>query len=157
MRAPPHTGATANAGPPHTRPDTPAVPEPAPGPMPQACETTEEGCQVGGGGFGFGDLFGIPGMIVNAITSFLGMLIEQIMKPVREFLADTLLATPDVTQHADVRRLWTAMLGITAGIYVVFVTAGGITVMGYETFQTRYTLQQVAPRLLLGMIASATS
>ncbi len=112
---------------------------------------------MGGGGFGFGDLFDIPGMIVNAITSFLGMLIEQIMKPVREFLADTLLATPDVTQHADVRRLWTAMLGITAGIYVVFVTAGGITVMGYETFQTRYTLQQVAPRLLLGMIASATS
>ncbi|WP_267244530.1 hypothetical protein [Streptomyces sp. PR69] len=125
--------------------------------MPQACETTEEGCQESGGGFGFGDLFDIPGMIVNAITSFLGMLIEQIMKPVREFLADTLLATPDVTQHADVRRLWTAILGITAGIYVVFVTAGGITIMGYETFQTRYTLQQVAPRLLLGMIASATS
>ncbi|MBT2418082.1 hypothetical protein J7F01_08510 [Streptomyces sp. ISL-22] len=96
-------------------------------------------------------------MIVNAITSFLGMLIEQIMKPVREFLADTLLATPDVTKHADIKRLWTAMLGITAGIYVLFVTAGGITVMGYETVQTRYALQQIAPRLLLGFIAAATS
>ncbi|MGH1555525.1 hypothetical protein ACRAWF_38065 [Streptomyces sp. L7] len=72
-------------------------------------------------------------MIVNAITSFLGLLIEQIMKPIREFLADTLLATPDVTQHADIKRLWTSTLGITAGIYVLFVTAGGITVMGYET------------------------
>ncbi|MFE7276828.1 hypothetical protein [Streptomyces sp. NPDC057623] len=96
-------------------------------------------------------------MIVNAITSFLGLLIEQIMKPVREFLADTLLATPDVTKHADIKRLWTAMLGITAGIYVLFVTAGGITVMGYETVQTRYALQQIAPRLLLGFIAAATS
>ncbi|MCX4458230.1 hypothetical protein OG585_37520 [Streptomyces sp. NBC_01340] len=96
-------------------------------------------------------------MIVNAITSFLGMLIEQIMKPVREFLADTLLATPDVTQHADIKRLWTVMLGITAGIYVLFVTAGGITVMGYETVQTRYALKQIAPRLLLGMVAAATS
>ncbi|MGW3956989.1 hypothetical protein ACWEKM_40245 [Streptomyces sp. NPDC004752] len=96
-------------------------------------------------------------MIVNAITSFLGMLIEQIMKPVREFLADTLLATPDVTRHADIKRLWTAMLGITAGIYVLFVTAGGITVMGYETVQTRYALQQIAPRLLVGMVAAATS
>ncbi|MEU6142394.1 hypothetical protein ABZ848_18725 [Streptomyces sp. NPDC047081] len=103
------------------------------------------------------DILDIPGMIVNAITSFLGMLIEQIMKPVREFLADTLLATPDVTKHADIKRLWTAMLGITAGIYVLFVTAGGVTVMGYETVQTRYALQQIAPRLLLGIIAAATS
>ncbi|MFE4832716.1 hypothetical protein [Streptomyces sp. NPDC056672] len=96
-------------------------------------------------------------MIVNAITSFLGMLIEQIMKPVREFLADTLLATPDVTRHTDVQKLWTATLGLTAGIYVLFVTAGGITVMGYETVQTRYALQQIIPRLLLGIVAAATS
>ncbi|MGN5380508.1 hypothetical protein ACQ4WX_35335 [Streptomyces lasalocidi] len=96
-------------------------------------------------------------MIVNAVTSFLGMLIEQVMKPTREFLADTLLATPDVTQHADIKRLWNWTLGTTAGIYVLFVTAGGITVMGYETVQTRYTLRQIAPRLLLGMAAAAAS
>ncbi|MFT9474876.1 hypothetical protein [Streptomyces sp. Mo3] len=96
-------------------------------------------------------------MIVNAITSFLGMIVEQIMKPLRELLADTLLATPDVTRHADLKRLWAGSMGITAGIYVLFVTAGGITVMGYETVQTRYALKQIAPRLLIGMIASATS
>ncbi|WP_249416520.1 hypothetical protein [Streptomyces sp. TS71-3] len=79
------------------------------------------------------------------------------MRPVREFLADTLLATPDVTRHADIKRLWAAVLGITTGIYVVFVTAGGITVMGYETVQTRYALRQIAPRLLLGMAAAASS
>ncbi|MCC5035090.1 hypothetical protein DMH02_018195 [Streptomyces sp. WAC 00631] len=106
---------------------------------------------------GLGDLFDVSGMVVNAITSFLGMLIEQIMKPVRELLADTLLATPDVTQHADIKKLWTTMLGITAGIYVLFVTAGGVTVMGYETVQTRYALQQILPRLLFGMVAAATS
>ncbi|MEU8975798.1 hypothetical protein AB0D11_42535 [Streptomyces monashensis] len=96
-------------------------------------------------------------MIVNAVTSFLGMLIEQVMKPIREFLADTLLATPDVTQHADIKRLWTWTLGTTAGVYVLFVTAGGITVMGYETVQTRYALRQIAPRLLLGMAAAVAS
>ncbi|KAK1177963.1 hypothetical protein B7755_007245 [Streptomyces sp. NBS 14/10] len=96
-------------------------------------------------------------MIVNAITSFLGLIVEQIMKPLRELLADTLLATPDVTRHADLKRLWTGAMGITAGIYVLFVTAGGVTVMGYETVQTRYALKQIAPRLLIGMIASATS
>ncbi|MGW1913240.1 hypothetical protein ACWCQS_21520 [Streptomyces sp. NPDC002076] len=94
---------------------------------------------------------------MNAVTSFLGTLIEQIMKPARELLADTLLATPDVTKHADIKRLWTWMLSITAGIYVLFVTAGGITVMGYETVQNRYALRQIAPRLLLGMVAAASS
>ncbi|AKA06841.1 hypothetical protein SAZ_33850 [Streptomyces noursei ZPM] len=106
---------------------------------------------------GWDALTNIPGMVVNAITSFLGTLIEQVMKPLREFLADTLLATPDVTQHTDVKRLWTAMLGITAGIYVLFVTAGGITVMSYETVQSRYALKQILPRLLVGMVAAATS
>ncbi|QRX95764.1 hypothetical protein [Streptomyces noursei] len=106
---------------------------------------------------GWDALTDIPGLIVNAITSFLGTLIEQVMKPLREFLADTLLATPDVTQHADIKRLWTAMLGITAGIYVLFVTAGGITVMGYETVQSRYALKQILPRLLVGMVAATTS
>ncbi|MFC9880275.1 hypothetical protein ACFVJW_11845 [Streptomyces libani] len=106
---------------------------------------------------GWDALTDFPGMIVDAITSFLGMLIEQVMKPVREFLADTLLATPDVTKHSDVKRLWAAMLKITCGIYVLFVTAGGITVMGYETVQTRYALKQILPRLLLGMVAATTS
>ncbi|UZJ33452.1 hypothetical protein [Streptomyces endophytica] len=99
---------------------------------------------------GWDALTDFPGMIVDAITSFLGLLIEQVMKPVREFLADTLLATPDVTKHADVKRLWAAMLKITFGVYVLFVTAGGVTVMGYETVQTRYALKQILPRLLLG-------
>ena len=121
--------------------------------MPSACEATGVGCDKGTSW----DFLDVPGMIVNAITSFLGMLIEQIMKPVREFLADTLLATPDVTRHADIKRLWAAMLGITAGIYVLFVTAGGITVVGYETVQSRYALRQIAPRLLVGMVAAATS
>ncbi|MFD9211301.1 hypothetical protein ACFVZM_34100 [Streptomyces sioyaensis] len=106
---------------------------------------------------GWDALTDVPGVIVDAITSFLGMLIEQVMKPVREFLADTLLATPDVTKHSDVKRLWAAMLKITCGIYVLFVTAGGITIMGYETVQTRYALKQILPRLLLGMVAATTS
>lgn len=124
--------------------------------MPSACEADGDpsDCDDGSGGLGF---FDVSGMIVNAITSFLGTLVEQIMKPVREFLADTLLATPDVTRHADIKTLWKSLLGITAGIYVLFVTAGGVTVMGYETVQTRYTVKEIAPRLLFGFAAAASS
>ncbi|MFI6350194.1 hypothetical protein [Streptomyces sp. NPDC050560] len=136
----------------------PASPEPTPGPTPQACAADGDPSDCdNSGGFGLGEMLDIPGMIVNAVTSFLGTLVEQIMKPVREFLADTLLATPDVTGHADIKRMWTGTLTLTVGIYVLFVTAGGITVMGHETVQSRYTLRQIAPRLLLGMTAAATS
>ncbi|MBD0741679.1 hypothetical protein BG418_09295 [Streptomyces sp. CBMA152] len=96
-------------------------------------------------------------MIVSAVTSFLGMLVDQIMKPLRELLADTLLSTPDITEQADIKRLWTGSLSIAVGIYVLFITAGGVTVMGHETVQSRYALKQIAPRLLIGVTAAATS
>ncbi|KOU38744.1 hypothetical protein [Streptomyces sp. WM6378] len=96
-------------------------------------------------------------MIVNAITAFLGTLVDQIMKPLRELLGATLLSTPDLTEQADIKRLWTGSLGLTGGIYVLFVTAGGLTVMAHETLQSRYALKQIAPRLLIGIIAAAAS
>ncbi|MFM9446930.1 hypothetical protein [Streptomyces acidiscabies] len=151
-RPSPSPGPAPAPGRPSPTPQRPSAPEPAPGEMPSACEETGVGCDKATTGF-----FDVPGMIVNAVTSFLGTLVEQVMKPVREFLADTLLATPDVTRHSDIKKLWTSMLGITAGIYVLFVTAGGVTVMGYETVQTRYALQQIAPRLVLGMAAAVSS
>ncbi|MEV5942822.1 hypothetical protein [Streptomyces sp. NPDC051994] len=107
--------------------------------------------------WGFGTLLDIPGVIVNAITAFLGMLVDQIMQPLRELLGDTLLSTPDVTGQADIKRLWAGSLSIAIGMYVLFVTAGGVTVMGYETVQSRYAVKQIAPRLLIGIIAAATS
>ncbi|MDG4857588.1 hypothetical protein P8605_05355, partial [Streptomyces sp. T-3] len=142
-------------------PDDGDEPEPTPGPSPPACEADgdDSDCDTGGGfNFpGLGGVFDIPGMIGNAITSFLGMLVEQIMKPIRELLADTLLSTPDITKQQPIKEMWTGSLGIAVGIYVLFVTAGGITVMGYETVQSRYALKQIAPRLLVGMIAAAMS
>lgn len=150
-RPEPTPGPTPSPGKPKPRPSRPSAPEPTPGPTPPATppDPNAEGF--------FGNLLDIPGMVINAITAFLGELIEQAMKPLRELLADTLLAAPDVTKHADIKRLWTATMAITVGIYVLFVTAGGVTVMGYETVQTRYALKQIAPRLLLGIAAAATS
>lgn len=149
------SGPSPGSGRPSRTPSRPPAREPTPGPTPPACEVTGGDCSPVG--WGLDGLFDIPGMLVNAIASFLGTIVEQIMKPLRELLADTLLATPDVTRHADLKRLWTGTMGITVGIYVLFVTAGGVTVMGYETLQTRYAVKQIAPRLLIGMIASATS
>ncbi|WP_307813710.1 hypothetical protein [Streptomyces sp. N35] len=132
--------------------------EPTPGPTPHACEADGDPSDCDhSGGFNFGPLLDVPGMIVNAVTAFLGMLLEQLMKPIRELLADTLLSTPDVTEQGPIKAMWTGSMAIAAGIYVLFVTAGGITVMGYETVQSRYALKQILPRLLIGMVAAALS
>ncbi|WP_280922833.1 hypothetical protein, partial [Streptomyces sp. MZ04] len=147
----PQPGPTPAPGKPKPEPDKPSPPEPAPGPTPPATPPDPNA-----DGF-FGNLLDIPGMVINAITAFLGMLIEQAMKPLRELLADTLLATPDVTKHADIKHLWADAMAITIGIYVLFVTGGGLTVMGYETVQTSYALKQIAPRLVVGIIAAGTS
>ncbi|WP_431947896.1 hypothetical protein [Actinacidiphila sp. bgisy167] len=96
-------------------------------------------------------------MIAKALTAFLGVLIEQAQKPVLEALGSTVLSTPDVAANAELVKLWTAALGATGAAYVLFVLAGGVTVMGYESVQTRYALKQIAPRLLLGMVGSAGS
>ncbi|MEV0117688.1 hypothetical protein AB0H77_31380 [Streptomyces sp. NPDC050844] len=147
----PKPGPTPVPGKPKPSPNKPSPPEPVPGPTPPATPPDPNA-----DGF-FGNLLDIPGMVINAITAFLGMLIEQAMKPLRELLADTLLATPDVTKQADIKRLWADSMAITIGIYVLFVTGGGLTVMGYETVQTSYALKQIAPRLVVGIIAAATS
>ncbi|MFD7013512.1 hypothetical protein [Streptomyces sp. NPDC059928] len=123
--------------------------------VPPACEVA--GIPCGKGSTGFGSLLDVPAVIVNAITAFLGTLVDQIMKPLRELLGATLLSTPDVTEQADIKRLWTGSLGLAGGIYVLFVTAGGLTVMAHETLQSRYALKQIAPRLLIGIIAAAIS
>ncbi|MFE4868206.1 hypothetical protein [Streptomyces sp. NPDC056682] len=123
--------------------------------VPPACEVAGIPCDKGS--TGFGSLLDVPAVIVNAITAFLGTLVDQIMKPLRELLGATLLSTPDVTEQADIKRLWTGSLGLAGGIYVLFVTAGGLTVMAHETLQSRYALKQIAPRLLIGIIAAAIS
>ncbi|MFJ8955079.1 hypothetical protein ACIRO1_33780 [Streptomyces sp. NPDC102381] len=96
-------------------------------------------------------------MVIDAVTALLGSVVEAMMKPVRELLGNTLLSTPDVTKQASVKRLWQGSLAAAITMYVLFFLAGGVTVMGYETVQSRYALKQIAPRLLLGMAAASSS
>ncbi|MCX4834254.1 MULTISPECIES: hypothetical protein [unclassified Streptomyces] len=96
-------------------------------------------------------------MVIDAVTALLGSVVEAMMKPVRELLGNTLLSTPDVTKQASVKRLWQGSLAAAITMYVLFFLAGGVTVMGYETVQSRYALKQIAPRLLLGMVAASSS
>jgi hypothetical protein len=126
--------------------------EPGGGEMPHA-EVTGDGSSWAG----WSSWFDVPGLVSKALASFLALLIRQAEGPVLHALASTVLATPDVTANPGLVRLWWSALEVTAGGCVLFVLVGGLTVMGYETVQTRYALRQIAPRFVLGLAASVAS
>ncbi|GAA4100746.1 hypothetical protein GCM10022214_77710 [Actinomadura miaoliensis] len=53
--------------------------------------------------------------------------------------------------------LWTGSLVVANSCFVLLVLVGGLTLMGRQTLQTSYTVKDIAPRLVVGMVASNTS
>ncbi|WP_228081864.1 hypothetical protein [Streptomyces profundus] len=155
----------------------PADPEPSPAPGPAELvapdpspsaedlgDLPSEGDGGGGGWFDnwFGGLFGggwfdLPGTISDAIMDFIAELIESAAEPFLGLLGETLLATPAMSTHPVLVEMWTTSWGLALGSYVLLVMAGGLTLMGYETVQTRYAVKQIAPRIVLGLVAASLS
>ena len=98
----------------------------------------------------------VPGQIEKAIDTWFGNLVKSALEPVLRLVGDTLLASPDVS-NGRIAQVWTGVLITTNTLYVLFVLAGAVIVMGHETVQTRYSVKEIAPRLVLGAIASNAS
>ena len=79
------------------------------------------------------------------------------MEPFFELLGETLLSSPRVTSNDTLVAMWSGSLALAGAGYVLLVMAGGLTVMGYETVQTRYALKQVAPRIAVGLVTASLS
>ncbi len=124
------------------------TPDPSPGPVPTPPAP---------GGADRPGLFDIPGQIRAAIDAWLAGLVVPALNPVLDLLGRTVLATPDVTGQARVRELWTACAVAANSVLVLFILVGGILVMSRETVQTRYSVKEIAPRLVVGVIAANAS
>lgn len=108
----------------------------------------------GGGGCG---LFDVTCHVTSAINSWFKGLVTDALNPVLSLLGRTALATPPVTSPGRVRDLWAGAAGIANSIVVLFVVVGGAIVMGHETLQTRYAAKDIAPRIVIGVIAANAS
>jgi len=85
------------------------------------------------------------GLIVSALT------------PLLNVVGQTGLSTPQVSSAPAVSGMWAASLGVADAIFVLLILAGGMILMGYQTYQSSYTLKEVAPRLVIAMVAANAS
>jgi hypothetical protein len=148
----PRGGARVTAGPHPSgirlRPAPPSPTAPASGPPPDVGGQPESG-----GGCGFLD---VGCHVTAAIDGWFTDLVRSALNPVLGLLGRSVLATPDVT-GGRAGDLWAVTLGIADSLLVLLVLAGGAVVMGHETLQTRYTVKDVLPRMVVAVVAANAS
>lgn len=139
-----------------TVPAGPAVPA-DPFPTPQTTAPTGGGDSPSLGGSPHPGFFDIGGQITKAIDDWFSGLVNNALNPVLDLVGRTILSTPDFTAAGRVRDLWFVAWGIANAIFVLMVVAAGAVAMGFETFQTSYTVKDLLPRLGLGWVAANAS
>ena len=146
-------------------PAPPAPPAPVPSPVPGI-----SGPLIGGGSMApappapgsFGSehsdpsWWDIPGQIEKAIDTWLGNLVKSALDPVLHLVASSLLSSPDLSS-GRVASIWTSVAILSNTLYVLFVLAGGILIMTRGGLESRNALKEIAPRLVVGIIASNAS
>ncbi|MGY1946197.1 conjugal transfer protein TrbL family protein [Nocardia asiatica] len=99
----------------------------------------------------------ISGCVANAVDGFFQRLVDSALNPLLDLLSQTLLTTPEPGELPQVGALWLQSWQLVAAMYVLVVMAAGVLLMVRETLQTRWSIRELAPRLLVGFIAGAMS
>lgn len=102
-------------------------------------------------------MFDIPGQIRKAVGELLLWVAQTGLRPVLDAMGSTVLSTPDLVGHPQVKAMWTTSLVLANAVFVLFVIASGFTLASRETLQTQYGLKELAPRLVVGVVAANTS
>ncbi|MFE3317526.1 hypothetical protein [Nocardia sp. NPDC059195] len=99
----------------------------------------------------------ISGCVADAIDGFFQRVVDSSLNPLLELLSKTLLTTPEPGELPRVGELWDSSWQLVVAMYGLLVMAAGVLLMVRETLQTRYSLQELLPRIVVGFIAGAMS
>ena len=124
--------------PPAPLPGLPGVPDPAG--TGSACGLTDLGACVG-----------------ETITGFFRGIVTAALNPLLGLLSDTLLTTPTPDSLPALGGLWDGSWQILLTCYGLLVTVAGILVMAHETLHSRYSVKEIAPRVVVGFLSGAAS
>ncbi|WP_024875929.1 hypothetical protein [Saccharomonospora piscinae] len=121
-------------------PVAPAPPPQRPGPQPgsgsEDCGWLDIVCQAG-----------------QAINEWFTDLVTSAMDPVLDLVGRTSMTTPDVAGNPQISQLWDITRWVANSLFILFVIVGGIVVASHESLQTRVTLKETLPRLVVGFVA----
>ena len=101
--------------------------------------------------------YDISGQIRKGMADLFTTVIEQAGRPLLDTLAQTVLATPDVTGNGKVKDVWTTCAYIANTCFVLLVVAAGYLIAARETLQTRYGFTELAPRIVVAAVAANCS
>ncbi|PFG50139.1 hypothetical protein ATK36_5345 [Amycolatopsis sulphurea] len=147
----------------------PSTTAPAPSPCagegcipqpPTSAPPTNSGTgQPGNGDDGEADcgITDIGGCITNAINAFFRGIVTAALNPLLDLLSKTLLTTPMPDSLPRIGELWDNSWQILLACYGMLILIAGILVMGYQTLQTRHSIKEIAPRIVVGFLAGALS
>lgn len=144
--------------PPVPVPDSAPSPSPSPSPSspyPQPGEPPTPPPAAGGDGL-FGWLDPVE-VVSDAVSRWVGELVDSALQQVWALLSRGLLVNPEVTAVPRVRELWQLSLGVVDATFVLAVLVGGLYVMNHETVQSRYGLGDILPRLAVGGLTANLS
>lgn len=99
----------------------------------------------------------IGGCVTNAINDFFAGIVTSALNPLLDLLSKTLLTTPTPESMPRIGELWNNSWQILLASYAMLVLIAGVLLMGYETLQTRHSVKEIAPRIVVGFLAGALS
>jgi hypothetical protein len=99
----------------------------------------------------------IGACITEAINAFFRGIVTAALNPLLDLLSRTLLTTPTPDKLPRIGELWDNSWQILLACYGLLILIGGIVVMGYQTLQTRQSIKEIAPRVVVGFLAGALS
>jgi len=99
----------------------------------------------------------IGACITEAINAFFRGIVTEALNPLLDLLSKTLLTTPMPDSLPRVGELWDNSWQILLVSYGLLVLIAGVIAMSYQTVQTRHSIKELAPRLLVGFLAGALS
>lgn len=132
------------------------IPQPSTSTPPPAGPTTGQSGDVGGGEGDCG-ITNIGGCVTNAINAFFRGVVTDALNPLLDLLSRTLLTTPAPESLPRIGELWTNSWQIVLACYAMLVLIAGVLVMAYESMQARYSIKEIAPRIVVGFLAAALS
>lgn len=96
----------------------------------------------------------LPSAVFDAMLGWLSALLLGALQLLWGLLSRFAFTSPDVTALPQVAQVASRSVWVVDTVYVLAVLAAAILVMTRETLQVRYGIGELAPRLLIGLVAA---